>query len=87
MSILIFENLEKNFLTFILTQQIVYIYEHCQSVIFLNYLYSRLQNFQNFQKKNEKFFSRGYFFKTRLLKMEHYGLSDFLKMFIFAKNG
>ena len=46
MSVLIFENLE--FLTFILTEQIVDIYEHCQGVIFPNYLYSRLQNFVKF---------------------------------------
>ena len=61
MSVLIFENLE--FLTFILTEQIVDIYEHCHGVIFLNYLYSRLQNFVNFflkkiSKKTRVLFSR-----------------------------
>ena len=67
MSILIvkiFENLE--FLTFILTQQIVYIYEHCQE---LNYLYSRLQNFGKIFKK---FSLRTFFSKTDLLKIEHW---------------
>ena len=83
MSVLIFENLE--FLTFILTEQIVDIYEHCHGVIFLNYLYSRLQNFQKFCK----FFSSRKFLKNspsifRVKKFDQ-DLTKVLKSQIFPK--